>query len=199
MDQPGSQPQNTGFSPPYDLINQLCMPQPRVFGIMPSLMKETQPSNLDAQHSYPQVPQIYPFSDVDDSASLVAEDAEDEILLSTDSKQLRKVILQTFWDVHPCGIPVVDKEPFMSHRAVGKRNHFYSQFLENAILACASRMSTSSPIRRLGGKFLECAQAEILQELESPNLASMQGLMVLSECVGTRGNDRLSWTYCGMS
>lgn len=199
MDQPSSQLQNIDLSPPNDAISQLCMPHsPSLFGIVAPRMKETQTSDFDTQQSFYRVPQTSLTADFDDSASLVAEDTEDGILLSTDSGQLRKLLLQIFWDVHPCGILVVDKERFISHRSVGKRSQYYSTFLENAILTYASRVSTSSHIRRLGGEFLERAQAEVLQELEKPNLASMQGLTLLSECVGTRGNDRLSWIYCGM-
>lgn len=198
MVQPAPNLHDISFTPPNDAISQLCMPAPSLSNMVPPGPKGTQTSDFDAKYSFYPIPQTSLVADPDDSASLVAEDTEDATLLSTDSAQLRRVLLQIFWDVHPSGILVVDKERFMSHRSSGKRNQYYSTFLENAILANASRVSTSSYIRRLGGEFLERAQAEVVSELEKPNLASMQGLNLLSECVGIRGNDRLSWMYCGM-
>lgn len=174
------------------------MPQPTFHSMLPPGAGGSNTSDFEAQQFFYQLPEASLLADFDDSASVMAEDTEEEILPSIDSTELRKALLQIFWDVHDRGMLVVDKERFMSHRSTGERSHYYSMFLENAILTWASRVSTSSHIRRLGGDFLQRAQAQVLPELENPTIASMQGLTLLSECVGTGGNDRLSWIYCGI-
>ncbi|OAG44850.1 hypothetical protein AYO21_00812 [Fonsecaea monophora] len=198
LGQPGCQLDNNVFSPADDAIRQLGIQQPHFHNMAPPRTGEPQTSDFETQQSY-QLPQTSLLADFDDSASVVGDDNEEETSLGIDSAPLRTALLQTFWDVHPCGILVVEKEPFMTHRSIGKRSHYYSTFLEDAILSSASRVSTSSFIRQLGAQFLERARAQVLQEIENPNIASMQGLTLLSECVGITGNDRLSWIYCGMA
>ena len=78
------------------------------------------------------------------------------------------------------------------------RSQYYSEFLENAILACATRMSTSSGIRALGPKYADQASSQITQELQKPNVATLQGFLLLSDFEATRGRDRLGYIYSGI-
>ena len=77
------------------------------------------------------------------------------------------------------------------------RSEYYSSFLENALLSCATRMSTSEGVRALGARYAARAKAEIAQELEYSNIATLQGFLLLSDFEATRGRDRLGYMYCG--
>ena len=78
------------------------------------------------------------------------------------------------------------------------RSQYYSEFLENAILACATRMSTSPGIRALGPKYADQASSQITQELQRPNVATLQGFLLLSDFEATRGRDRIGYIYSGI-
>lgn len=78
------------------------------------------------------------------------------------------------------------------------RSQYYSEFLENSILACATRMSTSPGIRTLGPRYADQASSQITQELQKPNVATLQGFLLLSDFEATRGRDRLGYIYSGI-
>lgn len=86
----------------------------------------------------------------------------------------------------------------MTQRKRGKRSRYYSVFLESALLACSARLSTSKAVRALGAEYSRNAKAQLLSpELESPNMATLQGLLLLSDYEMSQGRDRLGWMFCG--
>ena len=87
---------------------------------------------------------------------------------------------------------------FEMGRNDSRRNQYYSAFLENCMLACATRMSTSPGIRALGPKYAEQASAQVTQELQRPNVATLQGFLLLSDFEATRGRDRIGYIYSGI-
>ena len=87
---------------------------------------------------------------------------------------------------------------FEMGRNDSRRNQYYSAFLENCMLACASRMSTSPGIRALGPKYAEEASAQVTQELQRPNVATLQGFLLLSDFEATRGRERIGYIYSGI-
>jgi hypothetical protein len=58
-------------------------------------------------------------------------------------------------------------------------------------------MSTSPGVRALGPKYADQASSYITQELPRPNVATLQGFLLLSDFEATRGRDRLGYIYCG--
>ena len=52
-------------------------------------------------------------------------------------------------------------------------------------------------MRAFGPKYAEKALGAITQELQSPNIAALQGFLLLSDYEATRGRNRLGYMYCG--
>lgn len=131
---------------------------------------------------------------------VIANDvAEMQISVDRNSLPLRNSLLKTFWNVQVNSVVVIDKRLFTAHRAAGTRSQYYSKFLEDSLLACATRMSTSQSVRRLGSAYMESAKAEIGSELENPSISTLQAFLLLSDCEATRGRDRLGYMYNGVS
>ena len=173
--------------------------------VQPNVLGATTPSHTDMQSTtkfdegrfYGPTSQPYLQSVHEDSPPSDTDELETDLSLDVDSTQIRQRLFQNYWDMHDLAAKVVDKERFICDRAVGKRSHYYSTFLENALLACATRTSTSSSIRKLGQRYLELAKSEIVQELEHLDTASVQGFLLLSDFEATQGRDRLGWMHCG--
>lgn len=119
------------------------------------------------------------------------------------SPQIRVVVYPafrqrlTFSDLLLLMQVIVDETSFEAGRALVTRSEYYSTFLENALLSCATRMSTSGGVRALGSQYAARAKSEIAQELEYSNIATLQGFLLLSDFEATRGRDRLGYMYCG--
>lgn len=133
----------------------------------------------------------------DEKDTVILMEQDTEAVVNVDSYTVRKHLLGSFWKVQPLSISLVDEELFMSHRIHGTRSWYYSELLEYAILACASRKSTSAAVRRLGGEYAERAKLQIMREMEDPNIATIQSLLVLSDFEATRGRARLGYSLAG--
>ena len=134
------------------------------------------------------------FAAVDERSDMPDTSTEE---LKMDSAPLRSLLFHNWWQIQPNSVVVVDEALFQSSRQVGGRSEYYSTFLENSLLACATRISTSESVRALGPKYAERAKTETAQELEYPNIATLQGFLLLSDFEATRGRDRLGYMYCG--
>lgn len=128
-----------------------------------------------------------------------AEDVENETAVNLDSSQVQKVLLEIAWRYLSLQTRLVREQYFLAHRELGGRSQYYSPFLENTLLACASRMSTSAAIRKLGKAYIDRAVKTIPVELENPMLSTVQGFLLLADFEATRGRDRPGWTYMGQS
>lgn len=100
-----------------------------------------------------------------DSETMIAP-SEPVEELNINTGPLRALLFQTFWKLQPNSVIVVEEALFQIGRDAGTRSEYYSAFLENSLLACATRMSTSEGVRRLGPRYADLAKAEIAQELE---------------------------------
>lgn len=121
----------------------------------------------------------------------------DDQSLNIDSTPLRAVLFTTYWKIQPHSIIIVDETLFTEGREAGHRSEYYSAFLGDAVLACATRLSTSDGVRALGARYVDRAKAAITMELERPNTATLQGFLLLSDFEATRGRDRLGYLYSG--
>lgn len=117
--------------------------------------------------------------------------------IEIDSPTVRRLLLEIFWKVQPLSIVLIERYDFERGRMNGARSDYYSEFLENSLLACATRMSTSPDIRSLGSKYAERATALVTTELQDPHIASLIGFLLLSDFESTRGRNRLGYMYCG--
>lgn len=162
---------------------------------------EGDPSRLDLDEADGQ-PRLYgptsqPYIQRHSVAVETEEAAEDDEGLNIDSAPLRALLFHTYWKIQPHSIIIVDEGFFVQGRDAGRRSEYYSSFLEDAVLACATRLSTSHGVRALGAKYVERAKAAIANELERPNTATLQGFLLLSDFEATRGRDRLGYLYSG--
>lgn len=134
------------------------------------------------------------------SNDLITNGAEDDIApnipLNMDSIPLRKALIELFFKLQTRFITLVNEQLFMTDWALQKRSQYYSSFLEDAILAFSARHSTSSAMRKLRDKYTTRCKSKIIMELEDPNIAYLQGLLLLGDCETTRGRPRTGWTYC---
>jgi hypothetical protein len=125
------------------------------------------------------------------------KDLEAELTIDIDSPHVQKTILDSFWKSDQLWSNVVNKDLFMTHRAMGGSSEYYSISLEDAMLACGSRNSTSNTIRQIGRRFLDRAKQGLLKQLESPTISTIQGFLLLSNFEAGIGRNRVGWTYCG--
>jgi hypothetical protein len=119
--------------------------------------------------------------------------------LDPNSLHLRDHLLQSYFKYQTLWVDIVDKQCFSSSREHGTQSRWYSDFLENSMLACATRLSTSKAVRALGPRYLSSAKDEAMKAMCEPTPASLQGFLLLSEYEVTQGNDRPGWMYCGKS
>jgi hypothetical protein len=118
-------------------------------------------------------------------------------IVNMDSPKLRDVLIRSCWHYYSLSVQVVDEQLFTRHRAASKRSQYYSSFLEHALLACTTRVSTSAAVRKLGRPYAERAKKEVVFELEQPTIASLQGFLLLSDFEATSARDRVGWMYSG--
>jgi hypothetical protein len=129
--------------------------------------------------------------------SLAHETEEPRINVDAGSPQLKNHLIQSFFKYQTLWVDVVDKDNFLTNRNLGSSSRWYCNFLEYAILACATRLATSSAVRALGGDYVRQAKSEILNALHEPTPAALQACLLLSEYEVTQGNDRPGWMLCG--
>lgn len=117
--------------------------------------------------------------------------------IDMDSPRLKLVLIDSYCRFQRCTVDLVHRDNFLSHREAGIRSQYYSAFLENSILACAARLSTSSAIRALSSSYARRAKADLVAELEDPKIATLQAMLLLSDYEMSEGRDRVGWIYCG--
>jgi hypothetical protein len=125
------------------------------------------------------------------------EPADLGIAIVTDTVQVKCRLLQSFFRDQPLWVNAVDEELFWRHRESRKQSMWYSSFLENAMLASATRLSSSRNVRVLGDQYAAQAKAGIVLALNHPSAASVQGLLMLSEYEVSQDRESLGWNTCG--
>ncbi|OAL33981.1 hypothetical protein AYO20_06816 [Fonsecaea nubica] len=119
--------------------------------------------------------------------------------IDMDSDRLKTLLFNNYCNFQTLSVTIIHPELFLSHRARGLRSQHYSRFLENSMMACSARLSTSVAVRALGSSYAMRAKSEIVSELEDPNVATLQGMLLLSDYEMTEGRDRVGWMYCGIA
>lgn len=85
----------------------------------------------------------------------------------------------------------------MRDRKLNHSSQLYSPFLEEIMLACAARDSTSKTMQSAGTVFAQRAKATLVHYLQDPTIAVVQGLILLGAFEVTTGNVNLGWTFHG--
>ncbi|OQE01234.1 hypothetical protein PENVUL_c043G06397 [Penicillium vulpinum] len=129
--------------------------------------------------------------------SLTDDDAN--VSLETDSLHVRRAILDIFWTSNELWSNIVDKEQFLASKVGGQASEYYSPSLEDAMLACGSRNSTSSVIRKAGRIYVNRAKEGLLTQVETLSIAAIQKLLLVSNFEAGDGYHRIGWTYCGIA
>lgn len=169
-------------------------------------INETRPT-LDTDSSpgmvryYGPTTQLYLQSSSDTDADRRSSTATTVIdfVIDMDSPQLRESLIQLSWSYYSRSVSIIDEQLFMAHRKTKERSQYYSNFLECALLACVTRIRTSQAMRPLGRSYADRAKQDLVYELENPTIATVQGLLLLSEFEATSARDRIGWTYSGTS
>ncbi|OAL19897.1 hypothetical protein AYO22_09424 [Fonsecaea multimorphosa] len=138
-------------------------------------------------------------SDVVRSVSSIHPPPPGGTQIDMDSDRLKTLLFNNYCNFQTLSVTIIHRELFLSHRARGLRSQHYSRFLENSMLACSARVSTSVAVRALGSSYAMRAKSEIVSELEDPNVATLQGMLLLSDYEMTEGRDRVGWMYCGIA
>ncbi|OAP56705.1 hypothetical protein AYL99_08817 [Fonsecaea erecta] len=138
-------------------------------------------------------------SDVVRSVSSIDPPPPPGTQIDMDSDRLKTLLFNNYCNFQTLSVTIIHRELFLSHRARGIRSQHYSRFLENSLLACSARLSTSVAVRALGSSFAMRAKSEIVSEMEDPNVATLQGMLLLSDYEMTEGRDRVGWMYCGIA
>lgn len=193
-----------GSDPLPNSLDQDAQSPQKVGGFSVYLTLEDEAPDLDSSSSPGEVHYYGPTTQLhikSPSANKVlsqpASTLDPDFVVDMDSQQLRRLLLQSCWAYYSWSVPVVDQELFTSHRKLGTRSQYYSSFLENCLLACATRISTSPAVRKLGRAYADRAKQEVVFELEHPTLASLAGFLLLSDFEATNSQDRAGWIYCG--
>ena len=128
---------------------------------------------------------------------LTGDPAFPEVQIDMDGPRLKVELINNYCSFQTLSVTLIQRETFLSHRDLGLRSQHYSTFLENSLLACSARLSTSAAVRALGESYARSAKSEIVSELENPNMATLQGMLLLSDFEMTEARDRVGWMYCG--
>ena len=163
----------------------------------PSFVASSEPADEPGYYGSTTQPHIH-HEDSNPAMDSPESDVEDDLSVNMDSYQLRNTILRTFFKIQPYSQVIVQEDLFMRARAQGKRSRYYSTFLENVLLASGARHRTSSAVRRLSPRYSEHAKAQIASELETPNIASLQAFLIMSDLEAIKGRPRVGWTYSGL-
>ncbi|KAJ9627369.1 hypothetical protein H2204_009780 [Knufia peltigerae] len=119
--------------------------------------------------------------------------------IDADSPSARKAVLESYWKSNELWSSIVDRCFFIAHKAAGHASQYYSQGLEDAMLACGSRNSTSSAIRKVGREYLRRAKMNLQIEIENPTVAALQGCLLVSNYEAGTGQNRIGWMFMGMA
>lgn len=117
--------------------------------------------------------------------------------IDADAPSARKTILESYWRSNELWSSIVDRGFFTASKTAGHSPQYYSQGLEDAMLACGSRNSTSSAIRRVGREYLRRAKQSLYTEIERPTIASLQGCLLVSNYEAGMGQNRIGWIFMG--
>jgi hypothetical protein len=120
-----------------------------------------------------------------------------EMAIEIDSPHVKRAIMDAFWTSNELWSNIVEKDLFVASEAGEQFSEYYSPALQDAMLACGSRNSTSSAIRRVGRIYADRAKEGLLSRVEDPKIASIQGLLLVSNFEAGNGRYRIGWTYCG--
>lgn len=118
--------------------------------------------------------------------------------LDPSSRHLRDSLLREFFKYQILLVELIEEGLLLRHwREDGDESRWHSKFLENIMLACSSRLSTSESVRRLGLNYYELAKEGVSKALYEPSPANLEGFLLLSEYESTTGQSSLGWMYCG--
>jgi hypothetical protein len=114
-----------------------------------------------------------------------------------DSAELHRELIRLYFTYHHPALGFIHKETFLADYSEGRRTQYYSEFLLTAVFLRSLRLHSDPAVQALGSVFFARAKRGLPDELENPNIATVQALCLLGDYVGSIGNDRLGWLYPG--
>ena len=128
------------------------------------------------------------------SASSPANDAIEEL---ADALDFQLHLVNLYFDYQNIALPIVQKEAFLRDWTRGQRTPYYSKFLLFSILARSARLSDQSMATQAALLYQRRIRAELLDEIDDPNIATIQALCIYGHFLGSMANDRGCWLYPG--
>lgn len=120
-----------------------------------------------------------------------------DVKINMHSTQLKTSLIRAFFKYELLWLSVVHEDTFTTHRKRGAPSQWYTEFLEVVILAFAARLSTSGAVRSLALELVNEAKARMIDAIQHPCAANLQGFLIWSEFEVTYGHDRFGWHLCG--
>lgn len=148
-------------------------------------------SNLQIVSFLPASPQA-----VDPQSPSQATTMEVEELAN--SKDIKDHLIGLYFTYQHPALPFLDEDTFKEGYSKASRSQYFSQFLLYSVLLRALRLSKRSGVHDLGAIFLQRAKAELLMELENPNISTIQALCIFGHYLGSLCDDRSCWLFPGI-
>jgi hypothetical protein len=127
------------------------------------------------------------------------EPADERLEELADSNSLQMSLLTLFFTYQHPALQILHRETFMEDYAKGVKTQYFSQFLLNCILLRSVRLSDDESNRDVTSVYLRRAKHDLPGELEEPTIATIQGLCLLGDYLGSLCNDRALWLYPGIA
>lgn len=114
-----------------------------------------------------------------------------------DTPEFRAKHLERWWKFQESSVYLMDPKLFMAGYQSRARNHHFSNFALNAMMACSLRLDHDQSIRRLSRAYSERAKQDIGDGLSNPNMSVVHAFVLLSDYECTNGREELGWVYIG--
>ncbi|OQU97885.1 Fungal specific transcription factor domain-containing protein [Cladophialophora immunda] len=116
-----------------------------------------------------------------------------------DLEEFQAHLVDLYFTYQNPALPIVQKEAFMEGLARRERSPYFSQFLLHCILARSARLSDRPYAVSLIPLYAKRIKSELLNEIDNPDVTTIQALCLYGHFLGSIGDDRGCWLYPGMA
>ena len=114
-----------------------------------------------------------------------------------DSLDFQRHLVDLYFTYQDIALPIVQRDVFVKDWAQGKRSPYFSKFLLYSILARSVRLSDHPGALTMAPLYQSRARSQLLDELDDPTVATIQGLCIYGLFLTGIGNERGCWLYPG--
>ncbi|KAJ5210655.1 hypothetical protein N7472_000794 [Penicillium cf. griseofulvum] len=119
---------------------------------------------------------------------------------TADNPQTQTHLIGLFFKYQNAAIPILDEEAFRRGYVSGERSDYFSRFLLYSLLLRSLNFDDDLVHREtLATIYTHRAKAELLFEMENPNISTIPGLCLFGYYLAGLGSDRACWLYPGIA